>query len=118
MSIFHGVVRGRAVVGMFALTTLVACGENHPSAESSDDTHSVVDAEVQISTTLPTRRVGTDPEADDVVEAVESDVTTLGATTVNGGPVISSGSATTVGSSVATPATSATPAPPPPSFPR
>ncbi|MCE2765266.1 MAG: pentapeptide repeat-containing protein [Ilumatobacteraceae bacterium] len=110
MSMFHGVVRGRAAVGMLALTTLVACGENHPSAESSDDTHSVVDGEVRTSTTLPTRRVGTDSEADVVVEAVESDVTTVGATTAKG-VVVASEISTITTSTSTTPMVVSTTAP-------
>jgi hypothetical protein len=35
------VKRGRGIVAMLAVVVLVGCGEEHPSSQSSDDTHSV-----------------------------------------------------------------------------
>lgn len=103
-------LRGRAVVGMLALVTLSACGESHPSAESSDDTHSIVDAEVRTSTTLSTKLAGTDSETDVVVEASESGATAVGATTANGVVVVSEIS-TTTSSTATTPMVVSTTAP-------
>ena len=107
------VIRGRIALGLLALMTVAACGENHPSAESSDDTHSVVDAEARTSTTLSAEPGETD--SDGVTDVIESVGDASETTIVNGVAVPASVSATSSGSNAATPSTASaptTPAPP------
>jgi hypothetical protein len=112
------VIRGRVALGLLALMTVAACGENHPSAESSDDTHSVVDAEARTSTTLSPNTHSAEPgekDSDGVTDVIESDGDASETTIVNGVAVPVSVSATSSGSNAAAPSTPSaptTPAPP------
>jgi hypothetical protein len=112
------VIRGRVALGLLALMTVAACGENHPSAESSDDTHSVVDAEARTSTTLSPNTHSAEPgekDSDGVTDVIESDGDASETTIVNGVAVPVSVSATSSGSNAAAPSTTSaptTPAPP------
>lgn len=108
---FHGVVRGRTVVGMLALVTLVACGENLPSAESSDDTHSVVDVNDPTSSTLAAM---SGDDADVIDEQVGSDAVIDGGSKTNTAAVTVGAPGAAVGSAPTTPITSATPTTPAP----
>lgn|GEM_PF-1082947 len=108
----RGVKRGRAVLGIFALATLIGCGESHPSAESSDDTHAIVDADNPNITTLAATSVGGVNVTD---EPVESDAVIDPVSKTNTTAVTMAASTATTGPIVTTPITSApptTPAPP------
>ena len=107
----RGVKRGRAVLGIFALATLIGCGESHPSAESSDDTRSVVDADIPTITTLAATSVGDENVTD---EPVESGVVIDPVPETNTTAMTVAAPAATVGSAVTTPITSAPPATPAP----